>query len=145
MRKVLGTVAVVSVEGVGTKVVEMTVLPSLLQPPWIFVVFGGLSLSCLAIWYPEVRAWLDPAERVIRKGEAEARRNKRARLQKHIRLMQKEPMLRQVTYDPSKGVVGAQIDPRTWRGWVMRRTTWLANRRMLPEWAWLRMGKLMGF
>lgn len=60
MRKAIGALILMGIEGVGAVVIETTILPTLFSPPCIYAVFGVLMLTALLFWWPELRGWLDP-------------------------------------------------------------------------------------
>ena len=134
------------VEGVGGAMLEATLIPIVFSAPWIYAVFGVAAISTLALWSPEIIAFLDPADRVIRRGEAKRDRQYKEDLRLHIRGLRKTGLFRRVEYDAAKGSITATImRVRTWKGRVMRGASWLANHQMLPESGWLWIGRHLGF
>lgn len=136
MRRVLGTVIVLAVEGFGSKVVEMTILPQLLEMPYILYVFALLVASAIAIWWPEIWSWISPTQRIIRRGEAKSRREKDARVEKVITSMKQNPLLGNIeALDYERALVEAAArPPRTWRYRLRKAAVWTANRSWWVEW-----------
>ena len=109
----MGTVIVLAVEGFGSKVVEMTILPQLLEMPYILYVFALLVASAIAIWWPEIWSWISPTQRIIRRGEAKSRREKDARVEKVITSMKQNPLLGNIeVLDYERALVEAVARPR---------------------------------
>ena len=80
MRKAIRTLVVLGIEAVGSVVLEETIIPTLFNPPWLFVLFGVLMASAVALLSPEIKGWLDPAERIFRQGQSRYERDRKARL-----------------------------------------------------------------
>ena len=130
-------------------------------PPWllpiligIFAVFGILTIW--SSWHEirEAAQWVfNPGVRIYNRGVALQKREEalkqsaiKTRTANNIRELTKHPFMTDVTYDPVKREGSASLrPPHTWRDWLMRHADWLANHRMLPVWAWLWLGKRLGF
>ncbi len=135
-RKILGTAVILAVEGFGSKAVEMTIFPKLLEEPCIFYVFALLVMSAVVIWWPEIWGWISPTERIIRRGEAKSRREKDERVGRAIADMKGNPFLGNVeVIDYERGIVEAEVrPPRTWRYRLRKAAVWTANRSWWVEW-----------
>ena len=136
MRKILGTVVVLAVEGFGSKVVEMTIFPKLLEEPYIFYVFALLVVSAVAIWWPEIRRMISPTDRIVRRGEEQLGQKRRSRVRRVVSDMKKNPWLGNIkVIDYEKALVEAVgRPPRTWRYRLRKVAVWTANRSWWVEW-----------
>ena len=147
MRKLGGTLAVLVADGGGSVMLEKTLIPGLLDPPWIFIIFGLSVIAALVFWSPEIRRCFDPVERMMREYEGRRKREQATSLQPVQRAISRDPMLgKPRILDPARLHVRAPVRPlRTRRGWIMRRVAWLANHRMLPVPVFLWLGRKLGF
>ena len=83
----------------------MTVFPQLLEKPYIFYVFALLVLTLVALAWPEIWGWINPIERVIRRSDAQLKRERDHRVKPMIDRMRKYPWVRSVrVIDYEKGL-----------------------------------------
>ena len=120
----------------------------LAPPAWFGPLIIGTTafLGCLTLmlYRAEIREWLDPNERIIRRGETKRHREQRALQRERVRTVRQNPFLHDVTYDGD--TIEAVLKPRrTWRKRMVRCAVWAANHQMLPEWALRRLGRLLGY
>ena len=131
MRKVFAMIGVVGVEAVGSVVLETTILPNLFKPPYLFILFGILVVTVVALWMPEIRVWLNREDRIIRRGRARAEKDHEAQLRARIGGARKTGILWNITYNPTTDRISGDLFRRSWKGHWVGYATWLMNRRMV--------------
>ena len=126
-------------EAAGISCGYMAGLLTPLAPVWVWgAVTCGSVIFLIALYLPDVREWLDPANRVIRRAKAEEKRKADEREQSTkevINRLRETPCLSGVYLDPTDGTVGAYMRvPRTWRRFLIKVAVWTANRRWWVDW-----------
>ena len=145
MRKVIGAIILLGVEGVGSVVLETTIIPTLFAPPLLFVLFGVLLASALMFFFPELKTWLDQSERIMRRGELRYERDRRSRIKAQIQAAREIGKLRDITYDPGTGRISGDFVPRSWKGNFLQRLAWLPNHRKMPASVYIWIVKRLGW
>ena len=121
----------------------------LIPPPWfgpfLLSVTVGVGIAVLWAYRGDIRLWLDPSERVIRRGEREMELG-RARQRRSLR-QQVSHMRRygEVTYSPDGMRLHATLKRRTWRRPIIDRACWMTNHHLLPACALRFIAHRLGF
>ena len=133
------------------------------QPLWVWAIGYAIIGLCLAGIF--IKTWLDyRRERHhnnVGRADKWEREQQERRYSKQLDAFWQSPFGQMVnkssfvandsvrieTTKDGKSTISAALQPppRTWRDWLMRRADWLANHRMLPVWAWLWLGKRLGY
>ena len=145
MRKVIGTIILLGVEGVGSVMLETTIIPTLFAPPLSFVLFGVLLASALVFWFSDIKAWLNPNTRIYRRGIADQERRKRECAEKKIGAARETKILHDIRYDPDPVRITGDIIHRSWKGKFLRRLAWLPTHHIMPASVYIWIVKRLGW
>jgi hypothetical protein len=144
MRKVIRGAVGAGTGGIGSWVLEMTILDlTTLQWAMVATLVGGLVFIGLS--WPEIRVYIDPSERVLRRSERAAQRERsrqRNALKQHIAEMRQYGA---VEVSPDQQRIKVSLRSKTWRSPVMDRACWMANHWMMPGFALRLIARRLGF
>ena len=128
-------------------VADMLSLTSLYTLPVMSSVLGVSLVLLIALLWPNIRAFFDPAERVIRQSAARRKSEEHQRLKSVVSSMLANPLLRDIdVIDPAIRHVVAKPGFRgDCRHSVMGRATWLVNHGVVPDWLYLWLAERLGY
>ena len=100
-----------------------------------------LLLVLCCVWAAiEIKPWLDPDIRVMKRSEAKRKREDIEWSKGALRELRQNPCLYDFYVNPAQRRTSANFGhPRTWQRWVHVRLTWMVNHHVLLESVYVRL------
>ena len=145
MRKLWVIVIIEIVLWAGAAAMNLVGLASLYNLPVTGAILGVSLLLLLILLLPEVKAWMDPAARIYRRGKARHEKDRESRQKARIRAARKTGILRTIAYDPATDSITGDLIRRSWKSRWVGYGAWLANHHILPPSVFVWLVKRLGY